>query len=223
MNNLEQALEDINLIKKIINKTQEDFSKIAKIFLGVAIVNLFFVLLRFIAYTSITYLGYEELITQLIMQGVRKKDFICLLLYSIVYLYYVIKIKKKMNEFSMVLVNIWGIIFSGIGLFALIISEPNIATIQAIEFVAILIGICITALLIKKEWILIFCLIISGFYIFCLNTNATFVAAMIRDTEVIETMSSIVVDIMKSLGIFLLYLSVRSKKNEGRSNSRRVK
>jgi len=41
MNDYDQALEDINLIKKIIYKAQKDFSGISNFFLGVALLNVF--------------------------------------------------------------------------------------------------------------------------------------------------------------------------------------
>jgi len=223
MNDYDQALEDINLIKKIIYKAQKDFSGISNFFLGVALLNAFFVILKIVSYTLITDKGYDAGVTQALISIVRYKNISLMVFYVMLYLYYRTKIKNKMDNFGLALVNIWGIIFIGIGLFALIISNKNIDSVQAVEFVSILMGICITALLIKKEWILIFCVIISGFYMFALTKDITFVVAMNGESRVLETMSSIIVDVMKSLGILLLYMSVRSRKHEDRANTGRTK
>ena len=104
---LETAMDEIALIKRVIEKTQQDFSRISAYFIWIGIVNLTVWFLEEFSYFLRNKMGYGYLVAAVFGWGGRV---LRLAGYVILFLYYYRRVKKSDNELSEGMVKIWGIV-----------------------------------------------------------------------------------------------------------------
>lgn len=109
-----EALEDVNLIKKVIDKTQNDFSKVSDFFIGIGAVQILTCFLYALMFGIMKRMENVSLVIWGLFRGI---SFVSVIGYFIVYLIYHNKLKQFKNELSMSLINIWGLLLVGGELF----------------------------------------------------------------------------------------------------------
>lgn len=104
---LETAMDDIALIRRVIEKTQQDFSRISAYFIGVGIVNLAVWFLEEVSYLARNTMGYGCFAAAAFGWGGRV---LRLAGYAALFAYFYKKVRKSGNEISEGMVKIWGIV-----------------------------------------------------------------------------------------------------------------
>ena len=107
---IENALDDISLIKAVIDRTQKDFAKVAMFFIWIGAVNGIAWILEEFTYYIRNKVGYGSWIVQLLGQGY---DWLRFIGYIILFVIYYKKIKTTNNEISEGMIKIWGIVLIG--------------------------------------------------------------------------------------------------------------
>jgi len=107
---IESAIEKIDIIKEVINKTQKDFSKISSFFIWVGVINLVMIVFEHIVYYVRDIYGYGSGIYSVL--STIFQPFV-LVSYIICYLFFSNKMKKNNNEISLGLFKTWGVVLIG--------------------------------------------------------------------------------------------------------------
>lgn len=107
---IETALDDISLIKKVIERTQKDFSKVSMFFIWVGIINAAVWALEQMAYFFRNTAGYSYWLTNVLGQS---SCWFRLIGYIILFIIFYRKIKTTNNEISEGMIKIWGIVLIG--------------------------------------------------------------------------------------------------------------
>jgi len=123
MQNVVEAIEDVNLIKKVIDKTQNDFSRIANFFISIGIINTVACLLYVILFQIIKGMDHVEYAVWMFFRGL---NYISVIGYVVLFFIYRHKLKNRNNVLSLSLINIWGTLLIGGEIFRIFISIVNV-------------------------------------------------------------------------------------------------
>ena len=152
-----EALEDVSFIKKVIYKTQNDFSKVSNFFIGIGVVQM---LTCFLYALMFGVIKSAESVSMAMWSLFRGISFVSIIGYFIVFLVYHYKLKQFKNELSMSLINIWGMLLVGGELFRIffnIVSYEKIGNNQFIQplfqFVFVIIGCFVMGFVIQDKLI----------------------------------------------------------------------
>ncbi|WP_026667284.1 hypothetical protein [Butyrivibrio sp. AE2005] len=107
---IENALDDISLIKAVIVRTQKDFAKVAKFFICIGVVNGIAWIIEETAYFIRSFVGDGSWIVQFLGQGYRLLRFVG---YISLFIIYYKKIKATNNDISEGMIKIWGMVLIG--------------------------------------------------------------------------------------------------------------
>lgn len=169
---IETALDDILLIKAIIERTQKDFSKVSMFFIGIGIVNAIVWLLEQMTYFVRNTVGYGYWLVNILGQGNR---WFRLIGYIVLFIIFYRKIKTVNNEISEGMVKIWGIVLIGSNILSFLYmslipsgNSDKIITLwkcrELIEILPVIFVLFMTGILTKKNVVTIGTAIYSIFY-----------------------------------------------------------
>ncbi|MDE6620295.1 MAG: hypothetical protein K2K74_07385, partial [Lachnospiraceae bacterium] len=155
--NITEAMEEISLIKRVIDKTQNDFSKIASFFIAIGSVNLAVCLLYAIMLQIMWGMGQVPYFVWRLFWGL---NYVSVTGYVILFFTYQRKMKKRNNHLSVSLINIWGMLLIGGEVFRIFFSsayfqEQNVHFYQkTLTFLFPLIGCFVLGFIIQDKLIL---------------------------------------------------------------------
>lgn len=172
-NNVKSAIDNIALIKSVIDKTQKDFSKISEFIIWVGVINIILFIAEQFSYYLRNVNGYGTFgynISAAIVQ------IFTLPAYIICYIIYYRKMRST-NDLSIGMLKVWGIVLIGSQLLLkiYIIMIPNINNIAAnmlwrckefIEIFPIIAALLMTGILTKKRLIVSAAAITSVIWLF---------------------------------------------------------
>ena len=155
---IETALDDISLIKTVIERTQKDFSRISMFFIWIGMVSAIVWISEQVTYFIRNTVGYEYWLVNVLGQS---SFWIRLIGYSVLFIIFYGKIKTTNNEISEGMVKIWGIVLIGSNilsfLYMILIPAGNndkIITLwkcrELIEILPVIFALFMTGILAKK-------------------------------------------------------------------------
>lgn len=222
----QKASEDIQFIKEILNKTQQDISKTGNFFLWVGVVNLLGVVMKEIGYCLLNLVNEIPLV---FWQLLRSVDVISFFLLVIVFVIYYRKLSKVGNDLSKSILKIWGTLLIGGRIFIKILSElysnahdnlpPNavMAMEKVIFFLLIAVGYLFMSILVHDKKIcasIIACVVI---YCFLLFMNSMLTVGHIHGHGVQMYVHDIFISAILSVGMIAsgVYIRCRRIKSSG--------
>lgn len=216
--NITEALEDVNLIKKVIDRTQTDFSKVSGFFIGIGVIKLFTCLLYALLLgimNNMEKVGY-------VMWGLfRGISFVSIIGYFIVYLIYHDKLKKFKNELSMSLINIWGLLLVGGELFRIfyyIVSYEGMVNNQIIQppfnFVFVIIGCFVMGFVIQDKLIQKVSLAMTVIFLVLAGINLNVTVAYFHGNAVKLNVITVFTVVILSAGMILMGFYLKKRKGE---------
>lgn len=169
---IETALDDISLIKTVIERTQKDFSRISMFFIWIGMVSAIVWISEQVTYFIRNTVGYEYWLVNVLGQS---SFWIRLIGYSVLFIIFYGKIKATNNEISEGMVKIWGIVLIGSNilsfLYMILIPAGNndkIITLwkcrELIEILPVIFALFMTGILAKKNIVTVCTAIYSIIY-----------------------------------------------------------
>lgn len=169
---MEMAMDDIALIKTVIEKTQQDFSRISFYFILVGILNLLVWFLEEISYLVRNIMGYGYPAVAAFGWGGR---ILRLAGYVFLSVYFCRKVRKSGNGISEGMVKIWGIVLISsrilMYLYISLIPAGNNDKIiilyrgrELIEVLPVIFALLMTGILTKRNLITVFTAVYSILY-----------------------------------------------------------
>lgn len=122
MQNVTEAIEKVNLIKKVIDRTQNDFSRIANFFISIGMINTVTCLLYVTLFQIIKRMDHVEYVVWMLFRGL---NYISVLGYVVLFFIYRHKLKNRNNALSLSMINIWGTLLIGGEVFRIFFSAVN--------------------------------------------------------------------------------------------------
>lgn len=169
---IEMAIDDIALIRRVIERTRQDFSKISVYFIGIGILNLAAWLSEEIAYMILNLTGYGHPAARIFWWSGRG---LILAGYVFLFVYFYQKVKKTGNEICEGMVKIWMIVLVGIRILGWLYirllpngNDDKITVLwrcqELIEVLPVLFALFMTGILTKRTLITVVTAIYSIFY-----------------------------------------------------------
>ena len=169
---IEIAIDNISLIKSVIEKTQEYFSRVSSYFIWIGIVNAGTWFLEQMTYLVRNVAGYGNWMVDVLSMGTR---LFCLIGYVFLFALFYRKIKTTNNEVSEGMIKIWGIVLIGSRILAFLYislipsgNSDKIITLwrcrELIEFLPVIFALFMTGILAGKKIVTTFAAIYSIIY-----------------------------------------------------------
>lgn len=216
-NKLEMAMDEIALIKRVIEKTQQDFSRISAYFIWIGIVNLTVWLLEEFSYLLRNRLGYDCAAASVLGWGGR---IMRLIGYIVLFLYFYREVQKSGNEISEGMVKIWGIVLiasrSFMYLYIGLIPAGNNDKItilfrcrELIEVLPVIVALLMTGILTKRNVITLLTAAYSVFYFVLFMSMKEVPYGTWGGTGTRTSASSVCIQYLMSLGMAVLGIYLR--------------
>ncbi|MBQ7481840.1 MAG: hypothetical protein IJT80_08185 [Lachnospiraceae bacterium] len=214
--NVSFALDDISLIKTVIDRTQKDFSKISFFFIWIGIINGIAAIIEQLMYYFRNEYGYGFGAVHLLGIGYY---WFRILGYAFIFFYYLRKIKSSSNDISNGMLKIWGIVL--IGSYALLFlymylipsgNDDRINTLwkcrELIEILPVIFALFMTGILAQKRIITVVTAIYSVLFFVLFLSMKQVSFGTIGGSGTLVSVSSITIRVvmifgMIALGIFL--------------------
>lgn len=215
---ISEALEDVSLIKKVIYKTQNDFSKVSGFFIGIGAVRLLTCLLYALMFGVMQGMGNISLAMWSLFRGI---GFVSTIGYFIVYLIYHYKLKQFRNELSMSLINIWGMLLVGGEVFRIFFNMASYGKadhnqfIQPLfQFVFVITGCFVMGFVIQDRLIQRVSLAMAFLFLILAGTDSAVTVADFHGSAVKINAITVFTTVILSVGMILLgcYLKRRGEK-----------
>lgn len=107
---VEKAMDNIALIRSVIERTNNDFSKISSFFIGIGIVNLIELVIEQLTYGIRNTMGYG---TPLVRIMTIIDSIFPMIGYIVLFYFFYKKIKLRNNDISKGMIKMWGIVLIG--------------------------------------------------------------------------------------------------------------
>lgn len=155
--NVTEAIEEVSLIKQVIDRTQNDFSRIANFFIAIGAVNAGTYLLYAVMLRVITNMEQIPWPVWWVFWG---RNYISTAGYVVLFLHYRRQMKNWNNRLSLGLIHIWGVLLIGGEAFRLFFrstyfQEQNVLFFQkTLTFLFLVIGCIVMGFIIQDKVIL---------------------------------------------------------------------
>lgn len=221
---LEMAMDEIALIKRVIEKTQQDFSRISAYFIWIGIVNQAVWFLEEVSYLLRNKLGYDYTAASVLGWSGR---IMRLIGYIVLFLYFYRKVRKSGNEISEGMVKIWGIVLivSRIFMYLYIGLIPDgnsdkIAILfrcrELIEVLPVIVALLMTGILTKRNMITFLTAVYSIVYFVLFMSMKEVPYGTWGGTGTRTTASSVCIQYLMSLGMIVLGVYLRWEGSRGK-------
>lgn len=118
--NVAEAIEEVTLIKRVIDRTQNDFSRIADFFIAIGIVNVVTYLLYAYMLQLLNGADHVPYFAWCVFRGLK---YVSVAGYGILFYIYRRRLKNWNNHLSVSLINIWGVLLIGGEIFRLFFAS----------------------------------------------------------------------------------------------------
>ncbi len=213
-----EALEDVNLIKKVIDKTQNDFSKVSDFFIGIGAVQI----LTCFSYALVFgVMKRMEDISLAIWGLFRGISLVSVIGYFMVYLIYHKRLKQFENELSISLINIWGMLLVGgeaFRIFFHIASYGKAGNVQFIQplfqFVFVITGCFVMGFVIQDKLIQRVSLVMVFLFLILEGTGLEVRVADFHGNDVKINAITVFTTVLLSVGMIFMGLYLKKRKEE---------
>ena len=212
--NIMEAIEEVSLIKRVIDRTQNDFSRIANFFIAIGVVNLATYLLYAIILQIIK--GMEQ-VPYSVWRLFWGLNYVSVTGYVILFWRCHHKMKERNNHLSMSLINIWGILLIGGEIFRLFFSstyfqEQNVHFYQkTLTFLFPVIGCFVMGFVIQDKLILWVSFAMVILYMFLAATGFSVSVADFHGNGLKIGLDAFLTAAVVSVGMVLLGMRLKRK------------
>lgn len=214
MQNVTEAIEEVNLIKKVIDRTQNDFSRIANFFISIGMINTVTCLLYVTLFQIIKRMDHVGYTVWMLFRGL---NYISVLGYVVLFFIYQHKLKNRNNALSLSTINIWGTLLIGGEVFRIFFSAVNFGK-QAVyfyqktlTFLFPLIGCLVLGFVIQDKLIQWAAFLIVILYMLLSGMGIEVKVGSILGNNVNVGIDSILTGIIISAGMILLGIHLKRK------------
>lgn len=214
MQNVTEAIEEVNLIKKVIDRTQNDFSRIANFFISIGMINTVTCLLYVTLFQIIKRMDHVGYTVWMLFRGL---NYISVLGYVVLFFIYQHKLKNRNNALSLSTINIWGTLLIGGEVFRIFFSAVNFGK-QAVyfyqktlTFLFPLIGCLVLGFVIQDKLIQWAAFLIVILYMLLSGMGIEVKVGSILGNNVNVGIDSILTGIIVSAGMILLGIHLKRK------------
>ena len=214
MQNVAEAIEEVNLIKKVIDRTQNDFSRIANFFISIGIINTVTCLLYVTLFQIIKGMDHVEYTVWMLFRGL---NYISVSGYVVLFFIYRHKLKNRNNALSLSMINIWGTLLIGGEVFRIFFSAVNFGEQdvyfyqKTLTFLFPLIGCLVLGFVIQDKLIQWVAFLIAILYMFLSGMGIEVKVGSILGNNVNVGIDSILTGIIVSAGMILLGIHLKRK------------
>lgn len=214
MQNVTEAIEEVNLIKKVIDRTQNDFSRIANFFISIGMINTVTCLLYVILFQIIKRMDHVEYAVWMLFRGL---NYISVLGYVVLFIIYRHKLKNRNNALSLSMINIWGTLLIGGEVFRIFFSAVNFGKQdvyfyqKTLTFLFSLIGCLVLGFVIQDKLIQRAAFLIVVLYMLLSGMGIEIKVGSILGNNVNVGIDSILTGIIVSAGMILLGIHLKRK------------
>ena len=214
MQNVAEAIEEVNLIKKVIDRTQNDFSRIASFFISIGVINTVTYLMYVILFQIIKGMEHVGYSFWMLFRGL---NYISVLGYVVLFIIYRHKLKNRNNALSLSMINIWGTLLIGGEVFRIFFSAVNFGKQdvyfyqKTLTFLFPLIGCLVLGFVIQDKLIQRAAFLIVVLYMLLSGMGIEIKVGSILGNNVNVGIDSILTGIIVSAGMILLGIHLKRK------------
>lgn len=214
MQNVTEAIEEVNLIKKVIDRTQNNFSRIANFFISIGMINTVTCLLYVILFQIIKRMDHVEYAVWMLFRGL---NYISVLGYVVLFIIYRHKLKNRNNALSLSMINIWGTLLIGGEVFRIFFSAVNFGKQdvyfyqKTLTFLFPLIGCLVLGFVIQDKLIQRAAFLIVVLYMLLSGMGIEIKVGSILGNNVNVGIDSILTGTIVSAGMILLGIHLKRK------------
>ena len=214
MQNVAEAIEEVNLIKKVIDRTQNDFSRIASFFISIGVINTVTYLMYVILFQIIKGMEHVGYSFWMLFRGL---NYISVLGYIVLVFIYRRKLKNRNNALSLSMINIWGTLLIGGEVFRIFFSAVNFGKQdvyfyqKTLTFLFPLIGCLVLGFVIQDKLIQRAAFLIVVLYMLLSGMGIEIKVGSILGNNVNVGIDSILTGIIVSAGMILLGIHLKRK------------
>lgn len=214
MQNVTEAIEEVNLIKKVIDRTQNDFSRIANFFISIGMINTVTCLVYVTLFQIIKRMDHVEYAVWMLFRGL---NYISVLGYVVLFIIYRHKLKNRNNALSLSMINIWGTLLIGGEVFRIFFSAVNFGKQdvyfyqKTLTFLFPLIGCLVLGFVIQDKLIQRAAFLIVVLYMLLSGMWIEIKVGSILGNNVNVGIDSILTGIIVSAGMILLGIHLKRK------------
>lgn len=214
MQNVTEAIEEVNLIKKVIDRTQNDFSRIANFFISIGMINTVTCLLYVTLFQIIKRIDHVEYAVWMLFRGL---NYISVLGYVVLFIIYRHKLKNRNNALSLSMINIWGTLLIGGEVFRIFFSAVNFGKQdvyfyqKTLTFLFPLIGCLVLGFVIQDKLIQRAAFLIVVLYMLLSGMGIEIKVGSILGNNVNVGIDSILTGTIVSAGMILLGIHLKRK------------
>ena len=214
MQNVAEAIEEVNLIKKVIDRTQNDFSRIASFFISIGVINTVTYLMYVILFQIIKGMEHVGYSFWMLFRGL---NYISVLGYIVLVFIYRRKLKNRNNALSLSMINIWGTLLIGGEAFRIFFSAVNFGKQdvyfyqKTLTFLFPVIGCLVLGFVIQDKLIQRAAFLIVILYMLLSGMGIDIKVGSMLGNTVNVGIDSILTGIIVSAGMILLGIHLRRK------------
>ncbi len=214
MQNVAEAIEEVNLIKKVIDRTQNDFSRIASFFISIGVINTVTYLMYVILFQIIKGMEHVGYSFWMLFRGL---NYISVLGYIVLVFIYRRKLKNRNNAFSLSMINIWGTLLIGGEAFRIFFSAVNFGKQdvyfyqKTLTFLFPVIGCLVLGFVIQDKLIQWAAFLIVILYMLLSGMGIEIKVGSMLGNNVNVGIGSILTGIIVSAGLILLGIHLKRK------------
>ena len=214
MQNVAEAIEEVNLIKKVIDRTQNDFSRIASFFISIGVINTVTYLMYVILFQIIKGMEHVGYSFWMLFRGL---NYISVLGYIVLVFIYRRKLKNRNNALSLSMINIWGTLLIGGEAFRIFFSAVNFGKQdvyfyqKTLTFLFPVIGCLVLGFVIQDNLIQRAAFLIVILYMLLSGMGIDIKVGSMLGNNVNVGIGSILTGIIVSAGLILLGIHLKRK------------
>lgn len=214
MQNVAEAIEEVNLIKKVIDRTQNDFSRIASFFISIGVINTVTYLMYVILFQIIKGMEHVGYSFWMLFRGL---NYISVLGYIVLFFIYRRKLKNRNNALSLSMINIWGTLLIGGEAFRIFFSAVNFGKQdvyfyqKTLTFLFPVVGCLVLGFVIQDNLIQRAAFLIVILYMLLSGMGIDIKVGSMLGNTVNVGIDSILTGIIVSAGMILLGIHLRRK------------
>ena len=214
MQNVAEAIEEVNLIKKVIDRTQNDFSRIASFFISIGVINTVTYLMYVILFQIIKGMEHVGYSFWMLFRGL---NYISVLGYIVLFFIYRRKLKNRNNALSLSMINIWGTLLIGGEAFRIFFSAVNFGKQdvyfyqKTLTFLFPVVGCLVLGFVIQDKLIQWAAFLLMILYMFLAGMGIEIKVGSMFGNNVNVGIDSILTGIIVSAGMILLGIHLKRK------------
>lgn len=175
--NIEEAIDDVKTIKRILKRTREDVSDIALFFIWIGLLNILVIILKIVGVPILDRMTEVPMIAWKVFYFL---DVLPILGDILLFIIYYLKVRTRGNDISISIIKIWGILLIGGKIFSKLFlalategvnTELYLPYTKIFDFIFPAIGFIVLGIIIHEKLIVIITTICICLYLFLIKLN----------------------------------------------------